>query len=157
MFGHTCRVNVLVIIIIIIIIIVIIITIIKRCNCVNWEIHCRLVKRNSIMLFRIKSWQIWKDLVAVRFGELLKDTGTRRRRRVAGGSRPIQWLSLYLEELSSEIISACLIGRQSAALSLPARTQPSDWSTRKFEALWLVDEGEERNGSWCLFVGIDRA
>ena len=49
-------------------------------------------------------------------------------------SRPIQWLSLYLEELSSQIISALLIGRQSRAVALPAGTQPSDWSRERKSA-----------------------
>ena len=64
-----------------------------------------------------------------------------RRREGEGGvgSRPIQWLSLYLEELSSEIISAGLVGRQRTTVSLPAETQRSDWSMgRRQHSDWLI-------------------
>ena len=119
----------------------------------------RVVKRNSIMLFRIKSWQIWKDLAAGGFGKLLKDTTMRMGGRGRGGSRPIQWLSLYLEELSSEIISTNLIGRQITTMALPAQTQASywsmgvksateaavHWSQLSAPAIWLVENAANIN------------
>ena len=67
-------------------------------------------------------WWIWK---AVERHDDEEEGG-----RGGVGSRPIQWLSLYLEELSSEIISQSLIGRQSTTVALPAETQRSDWSMR---------------------------
>ena len=66
-------------------------------------------------------WWIWK-------------TVERHDEEDGRSSRPIQWLSLYLEELSSQIISALLIGRQSRAVALPAQTQPSDWSRERKSA-----------------------